>query len=174
MFKNSDTNKIPKIKTNAEKIKNSITNQSVQNTNIINKIDTRYVHFDVLCKNVIFNTSWEAMNTIENVSYQFQYKFWEITIGEIDLTMLPFLRSEFLIQTNVVDIVTESYKTFAIDGSSAVLHAGLYFSDHSELIEYDPVQVKLLMAFDKIPLARLQSENKGGNFRNIYTEAVGG
>jgi len=165
MIKYSDKNKLVKFDYNVNNQKNEIIELDSKNSLISENVKNYSFSFDVLHKKVKIDTDWETLDFNETLRYQ--YKFWEIDLGTIDSTLLPFILIDVLTENNIYGLVAKINKIFSIDEDNIKLKVGIYFSEYSEMEQYNPIDVKLLIYFNNIPLVKKQNLNPGDYFINI-------
>jgi len=174
MIKNSDKNKLQQFNYTVTNQKNKTIELNLKNSMVNSTVKNYNFSFDLLRQNVRIDTDWETLDYLETLRYQ--YKFWKINLEKIDITLLPFINIEILTQNNIQNSIAKISKVFQIDEDGSIkINAGIYFSEYSEMEQYNPIEVKLLIYFNNIPQIRKQNLNIGGNFiNNSMGGGVGG
>lgn len=179
MIKYSDKNKLYNIElqekndtnNNIRIIDNSnkTINQNVKDVNLTQ---------DIFNKNKDLSQEWLACTKVYNLAQANpiwtgeQIAEWNIYLGIFDIRFLPFLKmdiiyqliSDSIIMDEIVFLKNIFFELKDSGGQEYVkditLHAGMYFYANDILKEMNPVEVKLMMIWDVIPLVKEQIDNK--------------
>ena len=114
---------------------------------------------DYLVKKLSLTTDWDDMLLFDThtgdateATGSTQYLSYEISLGNINVNMLPFLHMQPIFEAPVSNFNTTMVKTYSVDENDNVILKLYIKVDSASFIGVSPVKVKVYVAFDKLPI----------------------
>lgn len=195
MISNFDSNKYKKLEISVEKNRNNASKIQVKNRKKQISIDSIGTTHDVFCTLRDLSSDFIECNMFldyvynpESGQYELgtwtgeQYLNWTINLGIIDIRNLPFLQYDIIYMISKdTDEPIFGLKNFffsyypkvseSADYERNVLfHAGIHFVANTQLVEMNPIQAKLILVWNQIPIEKVRMEQTINELNDIYPQ----